>query len=83
MGKQKACPDYGTAACERLGNAIILRAAKDYRVALRALAKNANNITANRYKDDVERFFRSGWFTALTAVDGEMLIRRLQEEAAA
>ena len=68
---------------EKLANAIILQAVKDYRAALKALTKNSQNIMANRYKDDVERFFRSGWFQNLTSVDGEMLIRKLREEAAA
>ena len=29
---------------------------------------------------DCEDFFRSDWFTALTDVDGEVLLRKLQEE---
>lgn len=31
-------------------------------------------------KDEIERFFRSRWFSVLTSVDGEMLIRSLQME---
>jgi hypothetical protein len=31
-------------------------------------------------KDEIERFFRSQWFTVLTSVDGGMLIRSLQME---
>ncbi len=34
-------------------------------------------------KEEVERFFRSQWYSALTSVDGEMLIRSLQEEVGA
>lgn len=83
MENQKFCLGSDTAAYEKLGNEIILQAVKDYRMALKALEKNAENITAGRDRDDVERFFRSGWFTALTAIDGEMLIRRLREEAVA
>ena len=66
---------------EKLANAIILQAVKDYRNALKALKKRPGNISAKATKDEVERFFRSGWYQMLTSVDGEMLIDRLQEEA--
>ncbi len=68
-------------AYEKLANAIILQAVKDYRGALKILKKRPENISAKSTKDEVERFFRSGWYQVLTEVDGEMLIRRLQEEA--
>lgn len=66
---------------EKLANAIILQAVKDYRDALKTLWRNPNNVSANAVKSEVERFFRSGWYTVLTSVDGEMLIRKLQDEA--
>lgn len=65
---------------ENLANAIILQAAKDYRMALKSLKANPRNRTAMSDKDEIERFFRSGWFSVLTSVDGEMLIRSLQME---
>ena len=65
---------------ENLANAIILQAVKDYRVALKCLKVNPRNKTAFADKEDIERFFRSGWFSVLTSVDGEMLIRSLQME---
>ena len=65
---------------EKLANAIILQAVKDYRDALKTLWRNPNNVSASAVKSEVERFFRSGWYTVLTSVDGEMLIRKLQEE---
>ncbi len=65
---------------EDLANAIILQAVKDYRVALKCLKANPRNRTAAADKDEIERFFRSGWFSVLTSVDGEMLIRSLQME---
>ena len=68
-------------AYEKLANAIILQAVKDYRGALRILKKHPESISAKSTRDEVERFFRSGWYQVLTEVDGEMLIRRLQEEA--
>ena len=60
--------------------AIIIQAAKDYRVALRRLRRKPNNKDAQAEKESIERFFRSDWFRALTEVDGEMLIRKLNEE---
>ena len=65
---------------ENLANAIILQAVKDYRVALKCLKVNPRNKTAFADKEEIERFFRSGWFSVLTSVDGEMLIRSLQME---
>ena len=65
---------------ENLANAIILQAVKDYRVALRALKANPRSHTPLSDKNKIERFFRSEWFTVLTSVDGEMLIRSLQME---
>ncbi len=68
---------------ENLANAIILQAVKDYRMALKSLKANPRNRTAMADKDEIERFFRSGWFSVLTSVDGEMLIRSLQMEVEA
>ena len=65
---------------ENLANAIILQAAKDYRMALKSLKANPRNRTAQADKAEIERFFRSQWYSALTSVDGEMLIRSLQME---
>lgn len=65
---------------ENLANAVILQAVKDYRVALKCQRANPRNRTAAADKDAIERFFRSQWFTVLTSVDGEMLIRSLQME---
>jgi len=65
---------------ENLANAIILQAVKDYRMALKCLRANPKNRTARADKDELDRFFRSQWFTVLTSVDGEMLIRSLNME---
>ena len=65
---------------ENLANAIILQAVRDYRTALKCLKANPRNKATYADKDEVERFFRSDWFSVLTSVDGEMLIRSLQEE---
>ena len=65
---------------ENLANAIILQAVKDYRMALKSLKVNSRNRTAQADKAEIERFFRSQWYSALTDVNGEMLIRSLQKE---
>lgn len=66
---------------ENLANAIILSAVKDYRRALRLLSKNPHSRSAMAAVNEMERFFRSDWYETLTSVDGEMLIRKLREEA--
>ena len=63
-----------------LANAIVIQAAKDYRVALRRLRRNPNNKSALSEIVDLERFFRSEWDAALTNVPGELLIQKLKEE---
>ena len=65
---------------EKLANAIIIQAAKDYRTALRKLRRNPRNHLAQAEAESIDRFFRSGWYKCLTDVDGEMVIRKLREE---
>lgn len=65
---------------EKLANAIILQAVKDYRATRRKLKRNPRNHLAQAEADSIERFFRSPWYGCLTEVDGEMLIRKLKEE---
>ncbi len=65
---------------EKLANAIILQAVKDYRAARKKLKKQPRNKDAEIMINDTERFFRSDWFTALTDVDGALILRKLQEE---
>lgn len=77
------CKNHSMTNYENLANAIILQAVKDYRTALKCLDRNPNNRSAQSDKTEVERFFRSQWYSALTSVDGEMLIRSLQEEVGA
>lgn len=66
--------------CERLANAIILRAVDDYRDAMKRLAGFPHDRDSKRTKVEVERFFRSGWFSTLTSLDPEMLIEKLTSE---
>lgn len=54
---------------ELLANAIILQAVRDYRYTY-----------LPQVRAEIKRFFRSEWFRALTRVDGEMIIARLENE---
>ena len=54
---------------ENLANAIILQAVKDYR-----LTDDEQEL------QEIERFFRSGWFGVLSKVDPEYLIKKLRKE---
>lgn len=65
---------------EKLANAIIMQAVKDYRAAKKKLKKQPTNKDAELMVLDTEKFFRSDWFTAFTNVDGRVLLRKLQEE---
>lgn len=65
---------------ENLANAIVLTAVDDYRRALRRFAKNPNSKDVKADVDEMERFFRSKWYSVLTSVDGEYLIRKLRKE---
>lgn len=65
---------------ENLANAIILQAVKDYRSAKRKLNRKPGNALAQAEIDSIERFFRSDWYKCLTDVDGELLIKKLNEE---
>ena len=63
---------------ETLANAIIEQAAKDYRLALRYHFKHPESPKYKRDVQEIESFFRSDWYTALTDVDGENLIREIR-----
>ena len=57
---------------ELLAKSIIFQAVKDYRKAL--------NYDARGRKREIERFFRSEYFSTLTNISGEMLIQKLRAE---
>ncbi len=63
-----------------LANAIIVRAADDYRKALKKLKKDKDDIKAKSTKDECERFFLSEWYMMLTNVDGNWLMKMLRKE---
>lgn len=56
---------------ENLANAIVIRAADDYR-----MTENPKELK------EIEAFFLSGWFTALTKTDGGSILKMLREEKA-
>ena len=62
---------------EDLANAIVYRAAKDYKKTMSKLAKDQEVEEMGDKKETLEKFFRSEWYCLLTNVDGEMLIQRL------
>lgn len=57
---------------EKLAEAIILQAVKDYRKALKHDERG--------HKREIERFFRSEYFTVLTNISSEMMIQKLRAE---
>ena len=57
---------------QALANAIVQQAAEDYRSALK--------LNDKRQMHELERFFRSAWYSALTDIDGEWLMNKLREE---
>lgn len=65
---------------ETLGNAIILQAVKDYRVALKRIKHNPKNRIAIDEALTIEKFFRGPLFGVITNVDPEFLIGKLQDE---
>lgn len=62
---------------ENLANAIIVKAAKDYRAAYRAQKRNPQNTRAAAELQELVRFFTSLWYSELTDVDGGYLVRKL------
>jgi hypothetical protein len=65
---------------ERLANAVVLRAVKDYRYACKKLAKHPEKESALRRKKECETFFQSDHFSLFTALDGRQLLKKLREE---
>jgi hypothetical protein len=59
---------------EDLANAIILRAAKDYREAL----EKPGSLDASFLKKEVERFFLSRWFSELTKADPKKILEYIK-----
>lgn len=65
---------------ENLANAIIITACNDYRVALKKIKRNPDNKEAISEALELERFFHSPWYSTLTSVEGDFLIRKIRAE---
>lgn len=65
---------------ENLANAIVMQAVKDYRQARHKLRKRTKNAEVKAMIEDCERFFLSEWFETLTNVNGESILKKLQQE---
>ena len=65
---------------ERLANAIIVTAAKDFRKQYKKLLKNPKSQMAAADVASLIRFFRSDYYSSLTSVDGEFLVRKLKSK---
>ena len=59
---------------EKLVEAIIVQAVRDYSIALTEV------VVDERMVSDCERFFRSDWFQMLTDLDGEAIIREIKKQ---
>ncbi len=63
-----------------LANAIVLQAVKDYRDSKKKLRKYPNSTESKKMINDVTRFLLSDWITALTTVDGKLILKKLEQE---
>ena len=63
---------------KELANAIVVQAAKDYKKAVKRRRKYPKDEDAQREIRDLRRFFHSGWYSMLTEVDGDRLIKDLE-----
>ncbi len=71
-----------TRCYENLANAIVLAAVDDYREVLRRWQQFPEKQTYLAEKRQLERFFRSGWFSILTNINPEVLMAQLIQEVA-
>ncbi len=65
---------------EALGNAVVLRAAKDYRSALRRLKRFPENKAAQKAAKECEEFFLGPVIEIYTSLDGKMIMDKIREE---
>ena len=70
-------PELYDIGCMRLIEAIVRRAAEDYLAAVRRLPDRK---AAARVRETTA-FFRSAYFSRLTGVQGEHILREIQKEA--
>ena len=69
---------------ERLAQAIVVQAAKDYVSSMKGLnryKKGSNKaLAAEKMLDETNRFFHSGWFSMLCDLDGDKIVKMLRKE---
>ncbi len=65
---------------EKLAVAIVMQAVRDWRSSVRKLNKRPIYDPAREMRDECERFFRSGWFMALTGANGSYILLKLKKE---
>lgn len=68
---------------KELANAIIVQAVKDYRDAAERLRYTPDDKSTQHDKRSIEKFFRSNWFSILSDLNGELLLKKLKEEVSA
>ena len=62
-----------------LAAAVVKQACKDYKAAIHRLLREHDHEAALRMQADVEKFFRSAWFTMLCDFDGEALMKQIYD----
>ena len=79
MGKAKGERIVGE-PYEKLANAIILQAVKDWRTAYRACRRSYRDTVSRNHMYECESFFRSNWFKTLTNgnIDGRKFVQALK-----
>ena len=68
---------------QKLGNAVVLQAVKDYREAVKKLSCGKKNKAAEQMKAECEKFFKSDYFNTFTKLDGKVLLAQLEKEVSA
>lgn len=65
---------------EKLANAVVLQAVRDYRSAVKRLSRGKKNVAAESEKEECERFFKSQHFNTFTELGGKALLAQLEKE---
>ena len=67
---------------EDLANAVVLKAVEDYRKIRKQLREDPDQALLQKKIRELERFFRSPWFSILCDIDGSTILYNLRREAA-
>ena len=65
---------------QRIANAIVSKAVDDYRLLLKHQYYRPNSKSIAFELNEIEKFFRSKWFSVLTSLDPDWLIAKLKED---